>query len=69
MRRFTRLTSAFPKKLDNLNAAVALYYMHDSFARIHQPLRVPRSSTELSFATMTADEARAQVARNPRAPS
>jgi IS1 family transposase len=40
MRRFTRLTNAFSKKADNLRAAVALYYMHYNFARIHQTLRV-----------------------------
>ncbi len=40
MRRFTRLTNAFSKKVDNLKAAVALHYMHYNFARIHQTLRV-----------------------------
>jgi hypothetical protein len=40
MRRFTRLTNGFLKKVDNLKAAGALYYMHYNFARIHQTLRV-----------------------------
>src|SRR6266850_3087065 len=40
MRRFTRLTNAFSKKLDNLKVAVALHFMHYNFARIHQTLRV-----------------------------
>ncbi len=40
MRRFTRLTNAFSKKVDNLKAAVALHVMHYNFARIHQTLRV-----------------------------
>ena len=40
MRRFTRLTNAFSKKLANLKAAVALHFMHYNFARIHQTLRV-----------------------------
>lgn len=40
MRRFTRLTNAFSKKLDNLNAAVALHFAHYNFVRIHQSLRV-----------------------------
>jgi hypothetical protein len=40
MRRFTRLTNAFSKKLDNLEHAVALHYMHYNFCRIHQTLRV-----------------------------
>ena len=40
MRRFTRLTSAFSKKVENHEAAVALYFMHYNFARVHQTLRV-----------------------------
>jgi IS1 family transposase len=40
MRRFTRLTNAFSKKIDNLRHAVALNYMHYNFCRIHQSLRV-----------------------------
>jgi IS1 family transposase len=40
MRRFTRLTNAFSKKVDNHKAAVALHFMHYNFARIHQTLRV-----------------------------
>jgi len=40
MRRFTRLTNAFSKKIDNLRHAVALHFMHYNFARIHKTLRV-----------------------------
>jgi hypothetical protein len=40
MRRFTHLTNAFSKKLENLEHAVALHYMHYNFCRIHQTLRV-----------------------------
>ena len=40
MRRFTRLTNAFSKKVENLEAAVALHFMHYNFARVHQTLRV-----------------------------
>jgi hypothetical protein len=40
MRRFTRLTNAFSKKLENLGHAVALHFMHYNYARIHQSLRV-----------------------------
>src|SRR5437016_2581616 len=40
MRRFTRLTNAISKKVDNHKAAVALYFMHYNFARIHKTLRV-----------------------------
>jgi IS1 family transposase len=40
LRRFTRLTNAFSKKLDNHRWAVALHFMHYNFCRIHQTLRV-----------------------------
>ena len=39
MRRFTRLTNAFSKKLENHEHAVALHYMNYSFCRIHQSIR------------------------------
>lgn len=40
MRRFTRLTNGFSKKLANHEAAVALHFMHYNFVRIHQSLRI-----------------------------
>ena len=40
MRRFTRLTNAFSKKLENLKAATALHFYHYNFMRIHSSLRV-----------------------------
>jgi hypothetical protein len=40
MRRFTRLTNAFSKKLENLKAAVALHFAYYNFLRIHKMLRV-----------------------------
>ena len=40
MRRFTRLTNAFSKKIENLEAVVALHFMWCNFGRIHQTLRV-----------------------------
>lgn len=40
MRRFTRLTNAFSKKMENHAHAVALHMMHYNFCRIHQTLRV-----------------------------
>lgn len=38
MRRFTRLTNAFSKKLENLAAAVSLHFMHYNFCRVHKTL-------------------------------
>jgi IS1 family transposase len=39
MRRFTRLTNAFSKKVDNHAHAVSLYFLHYNFARIHGTLK------------------------------
>jgi IS1 family transposase len=40
IRRFTRLTNAFSKKVENHAYAVAIHFMHYNFVRIHQSLRV-----------------------------
>lgn len=40
LRRFTRLTNAFSKKLENHIHALSIYFMHYNFCRIHQSLRV-----------------------------
>ena len=40
MRRFTRLTNAFSKKIDNHVHSIALFYMHYNFVKVHQSLRV-----------------------------
>jgi IS1 family transposase len=40
MRRFTRLTNGFSKKVENLTHAVSLHYMHYNFARVHQSLTI-----------------------------
>ena len=45
MRRFTRLTNAFSKKLDNLKRAVALHFMHYNYCRVHSALRVTRKDS------------------------
>jgi IS1 family transposase len=38
MRRFTRLTNAFSKKVENLTAAVSLHFAYYNFCRVHQSL-------------------------------
>ena len=40
MRRFTRKTNAFSKKIQNLQAAVAMTFMYYNYSRIHSTLRV-----------------------------
>ena len=40
MRRFTRLTNAFSKKIENHAAAIALHFMFYNYARVHQTLRI-----------------------------
>src|SRR5438309_5923270 len=40
MRRFTRLTNGFSKRLENHGHMVALYFMHYNFCRVHKTLRV-----------------------------
>ncbi|UYN94271.1 MAG: hypothetical protein KIT25_19860 [Enhydrobacter sp.] len=41
MRRFTRLTNGFSKKLENMNAAVSLHFAHYNFVRMHKTLKCP----------------------------
>ncbi len=54
MRRFTRLTNGFSKKLDNHMAAIALHFMHYNFARPHKTLTSPYPRTP-AMATGIAD--------------
>jgi IS1 family transposase len=57
MRRFTRLTNAFSKKLENHEHAIALYFMYYNFARIHQTLRVtPAMEAGLADHVWSIDE-------------
>jgi hypothetical protein len=51
MRRFTRLTNAFSKKVENLAHAVALHFMHYNFCRPHQSLE--RKTTPAMAAGVT----------------
>lgn len=57
MRRFTRLTNAFSKKVENLGHAVALHFMHYNYGRIHQTLRVtPAMEAGLTDHVWTLEE-------------
>lgn len=57
MRRFTRLTNAFSKKIDNLEYAVALHFMYYNFGRIHKTLRVtPAMEAGISDHVWTLEE-------------
>jgi hypothetical protein len=57
MRRFTRLTNAFSKKVDDRRTAVALHYMHYNFCRIHSALRVtPAMAAGISDHIWSIDE-------------
>lgn len=53
MRRFTRLTNAFSKKLENHMYALALYFMHYNFARTHKSLANPYPKTPAMAAGVT----------------
>ncbi len=39
MRRFTRLTNGFSRKVENLEHAIALFYMHYNFIQVHKTLK------------------------------
>lgn len=57
MRRFTRLTNGFSKKLENHILAVGLHFIHYNFARIHKTLRVtPAMAAGLSNHVWSLEE-------------
>jgi IS1 family transposase len=57
MRRFTRLTNAFSKKVENLAASVSLHFMHYNFCRVHQTLGVtPAMAAGISDHVWTVEE-------------
>jgi hypothetical protein len=58
MRRFTRLTNAFSKKLENLTAAVSLHFFHYNFCRVHKSLngRTPAMAAGVADHVWTLDE-------------
>lgn len=56
-RRFTRLTNAFSKKVENLEHSVALHFMYYNFGRVHKTLRVtPAMEAGLSDHVWSIDE-------------
>jgi IS1 family transposase len=57
MRRFTRLTNGFSKKIENHIAAVAIHFIHYNFARIHKTLRItPAMAAGLSDHVWSLEE-------------
>ena len=57
MRRFTRLTNGFSKKIENHEAAIALHFMYYNFGRIHKTLRVtPAMQAGVSDHVWTLEE-------------
>jgi hypothetical protein len=57
MRRFTRLTNAFSKKVDNHAAMVAIHFLYYNFGRIHKTLRVtPAMAAGLSDHVWSLEE-------------
>jgi IS1 family transposase len=65
MRRFTRLTNAFSRKIENHSAAVALYFMWYNFGRVHQTLRVtPAMEAGVSDHVWSVEEIVALIASN-----
>jgi hypothetical protein len=57
MRRFTRLTNGFSKKVENHMHAISLHFMHYNFARIHKTLRVtPAMQAGISDHVWTIEE-------------
>src|SRR5437870_13886079 len=57
MRRFTRLTNGFSKKLENHGHMVALYFLHYNYCRIHKTLRVtPAMKAALTDHVWTIEE-------------
>jgi IS1 family transposase len=57
MRRFTRLTNAFSKKVENHYHAIALHFVYYNFCKIHKTLRVtPAMEAKLTKRVMTIED-------------
>ena len=64
IRRFTRLTNGFSKKVENLKAAVSLHFAHYNFVRLHKSLRVtPAMAAGVSDRLWTLEELVEQTSR------
>jgi len=62
MRRFTRLTNGFSKKIENHFYAVAIHFMHYNFCRVHKTLRVtPAMEANLTDHVWTIEEMLAEL--------
>lgn len=69
MRRFTRLTNGFSKKIDNHMHAIAIYFMHYNFVRIHSSLRVsPAMAAKVTDKLWSLDDIAALVEANEAPP-
>jgi IS1 family transposase len=69
MRRFTRLTNAFSKKVENLAAAVSLHFAYYNFCRVHQTLKTtPAVAAGITDHVWKLDELVALLAEIESAP-
>jgi hypothetical protein len=69
MRRFTRLTNGFSKKIANHGHAVALYFMYYNFCRVHQTLRVtPAMEAGMADHVWTIEELVGPLSENTNQP-
>jgi hypothetical protein len=69
IRRFTRLTNAFSKKIENHAHSVALHYMHYNFMRIHRTLRItPAMAAEVTDRLWSIEDIAAMIEASAPAP-
>jgi IS1 family transposase len=70
MRRFTRLTNAFSRKVENLTAAVSIHFFHYNFVRVHQTLKqTPAMAAGVSDHAWTLPEMIALLDATEKAPT
>jgi IS1 family transposase len=68
MRRFTRLTNGFSKKVENHGHAVALYFMYYNFCRVHSSLRItPAMEAGIADHVWTIEEMCSLLPEAPKA--